>query len=241
MKRKIKVFFKFLFGIPLAVIAVLSVIILIINFLSTYFLGSKYDFTNQNMADIVNSTLEIPYFKENFVIDRPKNIKTLTKEEWMNVKCNPKAEWSDSDIFVFGANEPNNLSKEQKQLLKRQLNCISISSVKRVGKVKKEVNNELCGNYTNCQTLNIAIESYIMQYPELLQSIIKIAERPCDFIKVYDKKDINAYGYTDAIHARNELCNKNYFFSKLEKFVLITIINHKKPNIEIIVRRKDVD
>ncbi|HJD59414.1 MAG TPA: hypothetical protein LFW20_01875 [Rickettsia endosymbiont of Omalisus fontisbellaquei] len=237
-KPFLKVFFSAFFSVPLTVIIIFGGVIFIGDFLWTYFIGPKYDFTNQYMADVVNSTLEIPYFKKNFVINRPENIKTLTKEEWMSINCQPVAQWSKVDSYVFGTKSLENLPKEQK----RQLNCVSISDVSRVIKVKKEVSNELCSNHTNCQTLNLAIESYILQYPKLLQSIIKIAERPCDFIKVFDeKKDLDASGYTEAKSARNNLCKKNYFFSKLEKFVLITIINHKKPNIEIIVRRKDVD
>lgn len=36
---------------------------------------------DQSLEDIVNSVLEIPYFKKDFVIDRPEYIKTLTPEE----------------------------------------------------------------------------------------------------------------------------------------------------------------
>jgi len=209
---------------------------------------------DQTLASIVNSVLEIPYFKKDFVIDKPEYIKTLTPEEWMNVKCKIR-DVHKSDI-VSGAKNEEHLSQEEKW----HLNCISPLAASKYS-TDKSVEGELCSNQFNCQIRILAVNHYVFEHPEILWSIIKIVERPCDFIKTFDKK-FEAQYYTEeslanfdhhpiraaireAESARTHLCDKPPFFmrwKKPRKFVLISITDIENKRImDIIVRRKDID
>ena len=203
------------------------------------------------LEDIVNSVLEIPYFKKDFIVDRPEYIKTLTPEEWMNVKCKV-LDFDKSDI-VSGAKNYKHLSQEEKW----HLNCISLLAVNKF-RTDKSVRGELCSNQFNCQIRSLAVNHYVFEHPEILWSIIKIAERPCDFIKTFDKKVVDEHSTEasfanpehhnmwtaiwGAKNARSDLCNNGPFFMKSRKFVLITIQDIENKRImDIIVRRKDID
>jgi hypothetical protein len=206
---------------------------------------------DRSLEDIVNSVLEIPYFKKDFVIGRPEYIKTFTPEEWMNVKC--KVLDVHKRDSVSGAKNEEHLSKEEKW----HLNCINLLAVNKF-RTDKSVRGELCSNQFNCQIRSLAVNHYVFEHPEILWSILKIVERPCDFIKTFDK-NFEAQYYTEeslanfdhrsiraairgAENARSDLCNNGPFFMKSRKFVLITIQDIENKRImDIIVRRKDID
>jgi hypothetical protein len=233
------------------VFAILYSIFLLISIPYGYFLGPQWaDSPDWTLRRIVNSVLEVPYQeKRDFVIDRPEYIKTLSQEEWMNVNCKIR-DFHKSDM-VIGAKNYEHLPEEQKW----HLNCISPIVVSKFG-TGKTVNGELCSNIYNCQLLSLAVNHYVFQHPEILWSIIKIAERPCDFIKKFDQKVLDNPGdlisvVADARQARRELCSKDLLSKNLlfpvinresRKFVLITIQDIENKRImDIIVRRTDID
>lgn len=220
--------------------------------LGAYLFGDYGDYReDQTLASIVNSVLEIPYFKKDFVIDRPEYIKTLTPEEWMNIKC--KVLDVHKRDSVSGAKNEEHLSNEEKW----HLNCINLLAVNKFD-TRKTVRGELCSNQFNCQIRSLAVNHYVFEHPEILWSIIKIVERPCDFIKTFDKKVVDEHSteasFANPEHhnmwtaiwraegARSELCNNGLFYKKSRKFVLITIQDIENKRImDIIVRRKDID
>ena len=246
--RIIKIWW-FRFIILLAILLLLFICNVI---LGVYLFGNEIE-TNSDrvLANIVNSVLEIPYFKKDFVIDRPEYIKTLTPEEWMNVKCKIR-DVHKSDI-VPGAKNEEHLSKEEKW----HLNCISPLAVSKY-RTDKSVKGELCSNQFNCQMRSLSVNHYVLEHPEILWSILKIVERPCDFIKTFDKKVVDEYrteaslanyehrhmhaAIWGAKNARTHLCNNGPFFMKSRKFVLISITDIENKRIMyIIIRRKDID
>ncbi len=232
------------------VFAILYSIFLLISIPYGYFFGPEWaDRADWTLQGIVNSVLEVPYHnKKDFVIDRPEYIKTLSQEEWMNVNC--KILDVDKSDIVIGAKNYEHLPEEQKW----HLNCISPIVVNKFGQ-DKSVRRELCSNVYNCQLLSLAVGSYVFQHPEILWSIIKIAERPCDFIKKFDQKVLDNPGdlisvVADARDARAELCSKDLLSKNIlfpvsiesRKFVLITIQDIENKRImDIIVRRTDID
>lgn len=229
-------------------LGILYFIFLLITIPYGYFFGPQWaDRADWTLHDIVNSVLEVPYHtKRDFVIDRPEYIKTLSQEEWMNVNCKIR-DFYKSDIVV-GARNYEDIPEEQKW----HLNCIYPRVANKFG-TGKTVNGELCSNVYNCQLLSLAVGSYVFQYPEILWSIIKIAERPCDFIKTFDQKTLDNPGdlisvVADAKWARHLLCGRGLIetilvpIAKSEKFVLITIQDIENKRImDIIVRRTDID
>lgn len=231
------------------VFAILYSIFLLITIPYGYFLGpGEENSADYALKNIVNSVLEVPYLKKDFVIDRPEYIKTLSQEEWMNVNCKILHK---RDVLVSQDSNYEHLPEEQKW----HLNCISPIVVSKFG-TGKTVNGELCSNFYNCQLLSLAVNHYVFQHPEILWSIIKIAERPCDFIKKFDQKVLDNPGeqqsaIVNARQARAELCSndllsKNLLFPVItresRKFVLITIQDIENKRImDIIVRRTDID
>jgi hypothetical protein len=232
-----------LLGSRLAIFLVIIISILYSHqALVVYLFGNDVEsFSDWALQDIVNSVLEIPYHKKNFVIDRPDYIKTLSSDEWMKVQCKPMNH--DKSEIVVGARNYEHISMEEKW----HLNCIAPFAVKKIS--NKDVNGELCSNIFNCQVLSLAVNDYVFQHPEILWSIVKIAERPCDYIKTFDEKlkDSNPtpqerYSMDSAKSARRDLCGKKPFFMSSRKFVLITVQDiENKQIMDIIVRRQDVD
>lgn len=209
-----------------------------------YIFGHQMDDSqDETLQHIVNSVLEIPYLKKDFVIDRPEYIKTLTPEEWMNVQCKILDVYKRSTI---GISNEKTLTEEQKW----HLECVTPNVVSKFA-TGKSVNGELCSNHFNCQVRNLAVNHYVFQHPEILWSIIKIAERPCDFIKTFDRKleeeeyrpgDDEQRAMVHARSARRDLCNNGIFYTKSRKFVLITVQDIENKRImDIIVRRQDID
>ncbi len=49
-----------------------------------------------------------------------------------------------------------------------------------------QIYNRLCGHFLTCELMTV--DDYVLQHPQILLDIIKIAEKPCDYIK--DMKDV---------------------------------------------------
>jgi hypothetical protein len=195
------------------------------------------------LRDIINSVLEIPHFKKDFIIDRPEYIKTLTPQEWMNVKCKVSDRhemWGS----VFTVKDYKHIPQDQYG----HLNCISIDTGYKIAR-DNSVRGKICHGELTCEILSIAVDHYVLQYPEILWSILKIAERPCDFIKIYNKEpellpypDPESDIMLQAKQARREICDKSFLFFLSRKFVLVTIQDAENQRImDIIVRRQDID
>lgn len=64
---------------------------------------------------------------------------------------------------------------------------LSLSSTSYYIGCTKPIYRQLCRHFLTCKSLNIAVREDFLQKPELLQNIIKIAERPCNYIRTIDE------------------------------------------------------
>ena len=112
-----------------------------------------------------------------------------------------------------------------------------------------------------CDLISLGVGDYVLQKPEILRNLIKIAERPCNYIKKYEEitqAEIDEwegrYGnnkgegrkyleYKVKSNNRDLYCKKPNFLEKRGKrFVEINIMNYRTQDndIRIYVIRKDI-
>jgi hypothetical protein len=54
-------------------------------------------------------------------------------------------------------------------------------------RIQKPIYRQLCDHFLTCKSLNVAIREEFLQNPTILQNILKIAERPCDYIRTIEE------------------------------------------------------
>ena len=197
---------------------------------------------NLEVAILTNAVLGIPYYEYKDVITDAPDITKFDKKEWMNFKCKPSGLDSSDGYFKGAGYNTHKIPKNE--LL--QLNCLGVSSVgSGSDSVPKNIKGELCSNYFSCKTTDIAVNDYVLEHPQILWNIIKVVERPCNYIK----KDSP---YWDFLR-----CDRKYYWASkhnswmfflfypwyMQKrvFVVISIINSQEDKVaRIVVRRQDI-
>lgn len=194
---------------------------------------------------VINSALGIPYYNESAVINDSSEKVNFSMKEWMELKCSPNV-YIDSVVLrgvntFKGPTTPKEMSEEDEI----HLNCLGLNHVwEYEEKSSKDVQGELCNNVFTCQTINLAVTDYILAYPQVLWNMLKIIERPCDYIKKkgegVDKNEERSIDYLRAVikcDGANTL-----WFKKNRIFVILTVWNSKNKEIaHFIVRRKDMN
>jgi hypothetical protein len=69
----------------------------------------------------------------------------------------------------------------------RHAESLELSPILYHVRFSQPIYRQLCGYFLTCKSLNISVREDFLQKPELLQNIIKIAERPCDYIRTIDE------------------------------------------------------
>nr|WP_172686760.1 hypothetical protein [Rickettsia endosymbiont of Ixodes pacificus]AKS10309.1 hypothetical protein REIP_p030 [Rickettsia endosymbiont of Ixodes pacificus] len=67
--------------------------------------------------------------------------------------------------------------------------------------VNRDIAKRLCNHFLNCELMTISVRSYVLDHPKILKNIIKIAERPCDYIQDLDKVNPDGEFVWDIKHA----------------------------------------
>lgn len=206
--------------------------------------GEPSPFPNQELSMLVNSVLGVAYFELDYLKNDTNERVKFSEKEWMSLKCKPKPRLLDPNTYnVFSNGKANKLPLEEKA----HLSCIEVGSTSSYRpKGHKSIYGELCNGVFSCEILHISIGEYVLQYPEIMWNIIKIAERPCDYIKSEEEMPDGSIG--SARNMRGSFsCEKSMFSSTL-KFVVISVerggyrhygVSYRSQ--DIIVRRQDVD
>ena len=114
------------------------------------------------------------------------DLEPISNEEWEKVECNfnGEDEWSKS-IFEIDYAGKSHLSEAEK---KRHY-CMEIA-MRVVNRATLPQNYDdylnpasFVGDGWYAPCLRVSFHEYILQYPKILRNILKIAERPCDYIK----------------------------------------------------------
>lgn len=218
---------------------------------ATYILRQELlEGTNFTIHALFNSVLGMPYYQEDaFRNDAPDIIK-FTEKDWMNFRCQPvvwERELSKSgpSLYFKGNSDklPYRIFENYTYEKRLQLNCLGVRGVLPYGK-NLSVNGELCTNYFNCQLVNIVVKDYVFDHPDILWNMIKIAERPCDYIKTKAEAKDEKEERLIASDRRKLHCDgvKDPWYMRERKYILITVWNssESKQMADILVRRKDL-
>lgn len=146
-----------------------------------YYNRGYYDYQSGRLVAVINSVMGIPYAQSPEYRNDSPDIVRLSKEEWLALpyyKRIPAIETVKKSPFV----DPMPSLEEAVHA-----NALELRPIWRRFAAEKAIFNELCGYFLTCKSLNIAVQEYVFHRPELLQNIIKIAERPCDYIRNIDE------------------------------------------------------
>lgn len=211
-------------------------------------------FNRYCLRELVNSAIGIPYYQLQNVHLRNNapELKPIPKEDWYNVKCTHTPV-----LPILQYVLPKEVYAKLPEATRDRLNCLAV----RDGSAKYSsdpVTNELCGNYFNCLTFDLGVEDYVLEKPDILWNIIKVLERPCDFIdtleNVKKKPEVieqlkNGEVDDRELWARVEGtkwrlgCNgrhKHWWLAE-EKYTVLSIFNSKNRSyFSIVIKRKDI-
>lgn len=194
------------------------------------------------LPSVMNSILGIPYYENDQMHNDYPDIVKIPKEDWFKFKCKPRSHqngqtFKQSHAFAIAK---KNLSDEEAL----HLDCLGIEQVRaRDSRKSKSINGELCNNVFNCRVINIAVASYVLENPEILWSMLKIAERPCDYVKKSENYNPK-YEYKYKGWRPNLLCDgyRYPWYRRERVFVIITVRDLENKRIaDFIVRRQDLD
>ena len=190
------------------------------------------------LPEVMNSILGIPYYENDQMHNDYPDIVKIPKEDWFKFKCNPPP-YLHAQVFQEMRAKKHLSDKEV-----LHLECLGITQVRaRNSRKSKSINGELCNNVFNCRVINIAVAPYVLDNPEILWSMLKIAERPCDYVK--KSEDYNSkYDYKYDGLRPNLLCDgyRYPWYRRERVFVIITVRDLENKRIaDFIVRRQDLD
>ena len=180
------------------------------------YLDNGYDRQSAKLTIMINSVLGIPYSQRPEYRNDSLGITKLSKEEWYTFP-DPKAGRNREKIKLAEGEYPlpikDGIGKplyadykepfyadEIQDVLNPHELVAPLPSVKEArhaeslelfplwyGIQSKPAYRQLCGHFLTCKSLNVSIRQEFLQNPTILQNILKIAERPCDYIRTIDE------------------------------------------------------
>jgi hypothetical protein len=150
----------------------------IINTIFHLTYGWEYN-PDGKLASMVNSVIGIPYHQKPSYINDSSDIKRLTQEEWFTLPYFHKAVEIDiiEDPLHLVPNMPTVSEAEHAASLTTSYPMWLLGA-------RKAIYDKLCGNLLFCDAITLTVQQdYVFKKPEILGNMIKIAKRPCDYIK----------------------------------------------------------
>jgi hypothetical protein len=147
-----------------------------------YWVDRSCDRASQELSVLVNSVIGIPYYQKPQYRNDSNNIVRLAREEWLNLP------YYESAHLVDSVGNPEHLVELMPSAQEVQ-HADSLSSMNIWPNLNPDlpIYHKLCDHFLTCEALNIVVQDYVLYKPEILQNIIKIAERPCDYIRTFDE------------------------------------------------------
>lgn len=193
---------------------------------------------------LINSVLGMPYHTSLAIKSDTHDITKFAKEEWFNFRCVPAESDISENRYSAYAGDTKNLPTNISNKDITHLNCLAVDRVSPYANVSsKAVNGELCNNYYNCRLFNLAVKDYVLDKPEILWNIVKIIERPCDYVKTMEEAtNQEEKDAIDSMRSALKCDGQKEFWHLREKvFVKLVIQDLKNKRIaHVIVRRKDI-
>lgn len=134
--------------------------------------------------------LQIPYssYKTNITSSVKSDIydlEPISYEEWMEMEC----ECHDTASGTYDHGLPSARTKDLRMLgVEGQKHIMCLQPNAFIRKWFANVMPEDCTSQFNCDTMKIQVYDYILKYPKVLNNLIKIAEKPCYYVKELPKE-----------------------------------------------------
>lgn len=264
---KLKSFWDITFTVGTTLSRIYLICVALVLLLDSFYLHTNFDTAtsaNAALSIVVNNVLKVPYESDYQPIISSSGddaIKIPSEKEWMGLKCKSNL------VPYYGAKtrrKYNNVNEMEFE--DYQVNCVQFKSTFYRGERDFLSPEWWISNLFFSRQVEVRVNEYILQYPDILKSAIKILESPCSYIKTFDEsindvnkglelycnKDSQTYdNYKCSYHRtmlselrdiRNDLkCDKPKadFFSRKLAFINIIDANWKSV-MRIIVRRKDI-
>lgn len=146
-----------------------------------FYLEKSYDLQSSELSEMINSVIGIPYHqKPQYRNDSPDIIR-FSKDEWLALPYYESA--TEVDLIEDKFNLVDFMSSKEEATHADSISIIPIWGAEPYNGIY----HQLCDYFLTCKSLNISVQEYVLQKPEILQNIIKIAERPCDYIRTIDE------------------------------------------------------
>lgn len=222
----------------LTIVFVILVATPVINW-APWIYGYYYGWEDQESFDlscIVNQAIGLSARHKNWIKPSEEtNIFNYDKKNLFKYKLSKKRKQTDWSKYSLSVMYKDYSNEEISQLFGLEI---------RGGRVKKDkIQKELCNSPYTCKLLNLRMDSYVIKY-NLLPKIIKILERPCDYLLKPDEVKVeNTFSKGDAEHMRNSMrCDDTWHIFPQRKFVLLDIVDKDKQEVtKVIVERKDLN
>jgi hypothetical protein len=194
----------------------------------------RVDVSGGFVSEIINSAIGMPGKQLDYVINDSPEIEPIPADYWYNMNCN-----------VYNKYKDWRIPPQFESAAKAQLACIEVEDNTGISP-RNDVGKALCRNYLNCQVLKVRVDDYILSHPKILWNILKVAEKPCAYLKTPDMiaEGPDKHYTTSVIKEIREsmFCDGAPYYMRQRKFTLIRVIDRKNNrSTEIIVRRKDID
>ncbi len=165
---------------------------------------SGYDRQSAELMKLINSVIGIPYCQKPQYRNDSTDITRLSKKEWFAAASYARIprnrviiseapgithyreteDMSEIDLVE----DPKNLVKSMPSINEAEhAQSLELSPIFYYARLINPIYRQLCGYFLTCSSLNIAVKDYVLQNPKLLADIVKIAERPCDYIRTIDE------------------------------------------------------
>ncbi|HJD66850.1 MAG TPA: hypothetical protein LFV91_07575 [Rickettsia endosymbiont of Bembidion nr. Transversale] len=174
-------------------IFVLLLIMLLFNYktVSNYMMSYSFrhlDRQSAQLSRLINSVMGVPFkLRPQYKNDAP-SIHRLSYEEWMNLPYEEKHLTLEIDMM----DDPNHLVDHMPTIHEvEQADSYKVHSPYSSIGVNRDIAKRLCNHFLTCELLTLSVRSYVLDNPEILKNIIKIAERPCDYIQDLDKVNLD--------------------------------------------------
>jgi hypothetical protein len=177
------------------------------------------------LAEVINGALKIPAYPvpDKYIISDAEGIVNLSKEEWLNIEpCKSK-----EDHFA-------------------QSRCLQVDGVsyQSADKNYPDVREDLCPGYfpsSRCQSMLVLVGDYVLSRPEILWSMVKIAESPCSYLKKAEEIPDERDQYRLQLTREYLYCDAPFFSEAKRKYSVLSIGDSEgKGTLDIVIRRKDI-
>jgi len=186
LKKKIKKIYSYVSIRKKKTFIFFLIAVFLLNFNSIsykflYTLTNGLDSSSVRLLGMVNSVINIPYQNESQYKNNHPDIIKFSKEKWFSLPHHS----IDLDInFIEDKKNLVDSMPTKEEVYHSESLCASTVYPVKPNKI---IFKKLCNHFLTCEMMNIVVPDYVLQEPELLRSIIKIVERPCDYIKTIDE------------------------------------------------------